>query len=79
VEGTDLDTLPNRAPEPDSGESPDWRRDIFSYGTLLYEMVGGRRAFSGEGAAFGDSGKSAGQVDGQAADPCGHGRRDCRN
>jgi len=52
AEGTDLDALPYRAPEVVSGGAPDWRSDIFSYGALLYEMVSGRRAFSGEGAAL---------------------------
>ena len=52
LDGTDLDALPYRAPEQVAGEAPDWRSDIFSYGTLLYEMVSGRRAFSGEGAAL---------------------------
>jgi Tol biopolymer transport system component len=50
VAGTDLDALAYRSPEQVSGEKPDWRSDIFSFGTLLYEMVTGRRAFSGEGA-----------------------------
>ncbi|HEX3747839.1 MAG TPA: hypothetical protein VHW09_28080 [Bryobacteraceae bacterium] len=52
LEGTDLDALAYRSPEQVEGESPDWRSDIFSFGTLLYEMVSGRRAFSGEGAAL---------------------------
>jgi Tol biopolymer transport system component len=52
VEGTDLDALAYRSPEQVSGEAPDWRSDIFSFGTLLYEIVSGRRAFSGEGAAL---------------------------
>ena len=52
VEGADLDALPYRAPEQVSGDAPDSRSDIFSFGALLYEMVSGRRAFSGEGAAL---------------------------
>ena len=52
TEGTDLDALPYRAPEQVLGEAPDWRSDIFSFGALLYEMISGRRAFSGEGAAL---------------------------
>jgi Tol biopolymer transport system component len=52
MEGTDLDALPYRSPEQVLGEAPDWRSDIFAFGTLLYEMVSGRRAFSGEGAAL---------------------------
>lgn len=50
TEGTDLEALPYRAPEQVSGERPDWRSDIFSFGALLYEMAGGRRPFSGAGA-----------------------------
>ena len=52
AEGNDLDTLAYRSPEQVAGEAPDWRSDIFSFGTLLYEMVCGRRAFSEEGAAL---------------------------
>jgi serine/threonine protein kinase len=52
VEGTDLDALAYRSPEQVSGEAPGWRSDIFAFGALLYEMVSGRRAFSGEGAAL---------------------------
>jgi len=52
VEGKDLDALAYRSPEQVSGETPDWRSDIFSFGALLYEMVSGRRAFSGEGPAL---------------------------
>ncbi|HUB83929.1 MAG TPA: protein kinase [Bryobacteraceae bacterium] len=52
VEGVDLDALAYRSPEQVAGEPPDARSDIFSFGTLLYEMVSGRRAFPGEGAAL---------------------------
>ena len=52
VEGVDLDALAYRSPEQVLGAPPDWRSDIFAFGTLLYEMVSGRRAFSGEGAAL---------------------------
>ena len=52
VEGKDLYGLAYRSPEQVAGEAPDWRSDVFSFGTLLYEMVGGKRAFSGEGAAL---------------------------
>jgi Tol biopolymer transport system component len=52
VEGVDLDALAYRSPEQVSGEAPGWRSDIFAFGALLYEMVSGRRAFSGEGAAL---------------------------
>ena len=53
VEGEDLDALAYRSPEQVSGDAPDWRADIFAFGALLYEMVSGRRAFPGEGAALG--------------------------
>jgi hypothetical protein len=52
VEGVDLDALAYRSPEQVSGEAPDWRSDIFAFGALLYEMVSGKRAFTGEGAAL---------------------------
>jgi serine/threonine protein kinase len=52
AEGKDGDALAYRSPEQVAGEAPDWRSDIFSFGTLLYEMVSGRRAFSGEGATL---------------------------
>jgi Tol biopolymer transport system component len=53
VEGVDLDALAYRSPEQVFGEAPGWRSDIFAFGALLYEMVSGRRAFPGEGAALG--------------------------
>jgi Tol biopolymer transport system component len=52
VDGKDLDALAYRSPEQIAGATPDWRSDVFSFGTLLYEMVSGRRAFAGEGAAL---------------------------
>jgi Tol biopolymer transport system component len=52
VEGADRDALAYRAPEQVAGGTPDWRSDIFSFGALLYELVSGRRAFSGEGPAL---------------------------
>jgi Tol biopolymer transport system component len=38
-----------RSPEQVAGAKPDWRSDIFAYGTILYEMASGRRAFAGSG------------------------------
>ena len=52
AEGVDLDALAYRSPEQVLGETPDARSDIFSFGTLMYEMVSGRRAFPGDGAAL---------------------------
>jgi Tol biopolymer transport system component len=46
---------PYRSPEQVRGGAPDWRSDVFAYGALLYEMVGGRRAFLGEGAELNDT------------------------
>jgi hypothetical protein len=40
---------PYRAPEQVRGSRADWRSDIFSYGSLLYELVSGRRPFPGAG------------------------------
>lgn len=51
-EGANLDGLAYRSPEQVTGQGADSRSDIFSFGALLYEMVSGRRAFSGEGAAL---------------------------
>jgi len=39
-----------RSPEQVHGQAPDWRSDIFAFGALLYEMVNGDPAFTGEGA-----------------------------
>ena len=44
-------TIGYMSPEQASGGTADARSDIFSFGVLLYEMVTGRRAFSG--ASFG--------------------------
>jgi len=37
------------SPEQPQGKPADARSDIFSFGLVLYEMLSGRRAFSGEG------------------------------
>src|SRR5690349_5764682 len=39
---------PYTAPEVVEGRAADSRSDIFSFGTILYEMLTGRAAFSGE-------------------------------
>ena len=46
-EGTVLGTLPYMAPEQLEGEKADGRTDIFALGATLFEMVTGKRAFSG--------------------------------
>jgi Tol biopolymer transport system component len=38
-------TLPYMAPEQLNGATPDARSDLFAFGAMLYEMIGGSRAF----------------------------------
>lgn len=42
--------LPYRAPEQVRGDTGDWRSDIFAFGSILYELAAGNRAFPGIGA-----------------------------
>jgi Tol biopolymer transport system component len=49
--GTVLGTVQYMAPEQLEGRDADSRTDIFAFGAMLYEMVTGRRAFSGTSQA----------------------------
>src|SRR5262245_44385614 len=44
-------TLPYMAPERLKGRASDARADVFAFGALLYEMLSGKLAFSGDSAA----------------------------
>jgi len=49
--GAVLGTLPYMSPEQANGQPLDFRSDQFSLGSLLYEMVTGKRAFPHQGVA----------------------------
>ena len=48
VEGTILGTFQYMAPEQLEGREADARTDIFAIGAVLFEMIAGRRAFTGD-------------------------------
>lgn len=51
AEGTILGTLPYMAPEQVEGKEADARTDIWSFGTVVYEMATSKRAFDGKSQA----------------------------
>ena len=51
AEGALVGTLPYMAPEQLQGRATDARTDLFALGSMLYEMVSGRRAFVADNSA----------------------------
>jgi len=53
--GTIMGTVPYLSPERLRGEQPDPRSDLFSFGTVMYEMATGKQVFSGSHATAVDA------------------------